>query len=108
VPRRESSDGRGIDAATQENTDRNVRHQPAFHGDVETRAQLFAPSLLGTGGNLTEGLKHEVPIFLDPQSQRLDLEEERMAAGQLIDALENRMRRGNVAIGKIFFEGPPR
>src|SRR5208283_4585755 len=55
-----------------------------------------------------ERLEDEVPVLLDTRrkGRGFDVENERVAPGQLVDVLKDRVRGGDVAVAEIFLERP--
>src|SRR5205823_3204913 len=84
----------GIQSAAQENTERDIAHQPQAHGFAEHLLELLDVVL-------------EVPFFrpefqlpISAQTQASILPLQPMGGWQLADSLENRTRRGHVKVGE--------
>ena len=90
--------------AAQEEAERHVAHQTALHRGAQQLDQPFAPFALGIRRHRIERLDHEVPVLLDRDALRRDLERQRMPAGQLVDPVVERVRCGDVAVREVLLE----
>src|SRR5437868_7604054 len=107
MARGKSGDGRGIDPAAQEDSQRHIRYQTPLHGAIQEVTDLLAPFLLRVRGKAIEGLQHEIPIAVRSIRECPRIEFQGTASCKFENVFVKRKRSRNVAVGKIFLQSAP-
>ncbi len=101
MPDRQGGDGGGVDAAAEEDADRDVGHEAAGHGGVEQAQELGGGlARVDAGAGVREG---ELPVAA--HAKTLLVEHGHVRGGELADAGEDAPGSGDVLRGEVLDDG---
>ncbi|KWT78813.1 hypothetical protein ASN18_2802 [Candidatus Magnetominusculus xianensis] len=102
--RGQGRDRGGVDAATQQHPQRDIRHQASFHRQGEEFPQLLPPLLDRVGGESVEGVQDELPVTMLRGGRLVQVVQQVATGGELVDVVKDGGRGRNVTIGEIFVQ----